>query len=67
MSDGRSDFYTRNRQCGRCGRVFDIGETAYVPGRYEAWTWSDLPLCWACCKVLEDEAARTKGQEGDDP
>jgi hypothetical protein len=58
VSDARSDFYTHERKCGRCERPFDLGETAYEPGRYDAWTWPRLPVCWACFKILEESNPR---------
>jgi hypothetical protein len=41
MSDARSDFSTPRHvgRCGYCNQPFDLGETVYLPGRYEWDAW----------------------------
>jgi hypothetical protein len=56
VSDAFRDCYTRATRCGKCRRPFD--GYAYAPGRYEAWTWPDLPVCRECSAELTERAER---------
>jgi hypothetical protein len=62
MGDLRGETIIRERRCWRCRRPFDLGETVYVPGRYEAWT-ADGPVCGDCADALEAEAVRRMEKE----